>query len=112
MDLINRCAMVITPKKPYVDWANYTATSFETLKQLQHSAKVLLLPSAVYENSEPFLEEYAQALFEAELAAWTSDQKLWPSIRNADVFQKWFEVFFHALVVDFFENELIKEPYG
>jgi hypothetical protein len=112
MDLVNRCAMVIKPKEPYAEWANWSATSFEPLAELRRSAKVVLLPSTVFENRDAFLAEYAQTLFEIELAAWASNQKLWPPIRNAAVFQEWFEITFHALVVDFFEIELIKEPFG
>jgi hypothetical protein len=112
LNLVNRCAMTVKPKEPYAEWANRAATSFETLEELQRSARVVLLPPAVYEDREAFLAKYAQTLFELELEAWTSDRRLWPSVRNADVFREWFEVTFHALVVDFFGGELIEEPYG
>lgn len=111
MEVINRCAMVITPKVSYLEWANRVATSYETLEEMQRSTKVLLLPSAVHEDSEAFLLAHAEELFALELEAWTSDQRLWPQVRTAEVLQQWFEITLHVLVIDFSDDELGKEPY-
>jgi hypothetical protein len=111
MDVINRCAVVIKPKEPYVTWANEVATSYETLESMRQSAKVLLLPDAVYEDPDSFVQAQGVALFEMELEAWTENQQIWPPLRNVEVFKAWFDLEFHALVVDFNSDPLIKEPY-
>jgi hypothetical protein len=112
MEVVNRCAMVIKPNEPYLGWANRTATSYETPEDMAHTAKVILLPSSVFEDPETFLARHARELFEMELEAWLPDKRKWPAVRDSEVFQKWFEVTFHALVVDYWDADLIKEPWG
>ncbi len=111
MDVVNRCAMVIKPKEPYFEWANRVSTSYESLEDFQHTAKILLVPPSVFEARESFLRTHAQELFEMELVAWLPDQRWWPIIRDAEVFQQWFEISFHELVIDFADDEITKEPF-
>lgn len=101
MNVINRRAIVIKPKVPYLKPANRVATSYETFEEMQRSANVLLLPGTVHEDSEISLVARAEELFALELKAWTPDQCLWPWVHTAEILQWWFEITFHAFVIDF-----------
>jgi hypothetical protein len=112
MNVLNRVAAVITPKDPYLNWANATATSYETLESMKSGGKVLLLPVHAYEDRETYLKENYRRMLELELEAWTPDRKTWPKQIDYDTFRQWFDVKFYALVVDFEEDNLSIEPYN
>lgn len=112
MYLVNRSLILIKPKEPYVNWANSTAQSYETIDEIRESSKAILLPIDIYDNQEAFLEENFKVIFELELDAWLSDKRLWPRQIDYETFKKWFDVEFYSLVVDFSESELSRELYG
>lgn len=43
---------------------------------------------------------FDQDLFEAELEGWYTDPTLWPQDRTFRLFQTWFDVECHSVVVD------------
>ena len=52
MNLINRTALSIEPKQPYLDWANLVATSYESMEEMSSTSKIILLSDTAYLNQE------------------------------------------------------------
>jgi hypothetical protein len=110
MNVINRCAVTLKPKSPYIEWANQAAQSYETVEDF--SSKVLLLPSHWYDDQETFLTGHFRELLEMEMRSWVSNPRTWPPVSDLATFLQWFDVEFHPLVVDFTGEAFVVERYG
>jgi hypothetical protein len=112
MITINRTAIVVMPGQPFVDWlhrANPTSGEL-SLEDLRREPTVYLLPEC--ENGEAareYLEEVRGGIFEEQLNGWYRVPSLWPSRRDLDVFDRWFEWSYHSMVVDLCDDLLIHE---
>ena len=100
---INRGAIVVKAKQPYVDWANScddypTKTSIDDLRDDCHT---YLIPC--WEDDDEFeriLKRVVRGIFENELAGWTVDKSTWPNRRGYETFLKWFDVERHSMVFE------------
>ncbi len=115
MYMINRAVAVIKPKQPFVDWINSHPDSagFTTsLEEARQDCTAYLLPD-YDEDSEAksFIKDLSADIFEIELDSWYHDETTWPRKRDFQIFQKWFDVEIHSMVIDPYENEIVKEDY-
>lgn len=102
MRLINRAALLVRPKEPYVAWAkSIDAEAGELAKSLSEQTSVYLVAEdpAGEEESAP-LDQYFDQIFEIELEGWCTDPKRWPPHRDLATFLQWFEVQAHSMPVD------------
>ncbi len=112
MRLLNRTAVTIRPKQPYLDWANSFTDGGPTLQvaRAQTYGTAFLLPEAEFETEiEEWIAENATWLFEFQLSAWSDDEARWPADRGAKAFAAWFDVEIHDAVVDLAEADLETE---
>ena len=109
MDMINRSAIIVKPRKAYLEWAKQddaeglAESVFESLHEEPH---VYLLPE--YEDpgsQQEILQEFWPSLFEAMLAAWLRDPDGWPQKRTIEMFQEWFEIRMSSVVEDLHLDE-------
>ena len=107
--MINRSAIIVKPKQPYLEWAKQddaeglAESVFESLRTEPH---VYLLPE--YEDptsQQEVLEEFWPTLFEAMLAGWLRDPDCWPQKRTFEMFQEWFEIQMSSVVEDLYLDE-------
>ena len=99
---INRTAIVIRPRQPYLDWAaGVDDEAPEHAKGLEKRVSIYLVAEdpAGKEETAP-LEDYYEEIFETELAAWWTDEKDWPENLTLKMFQDWFEVTGESIVTD------------
>lgn len=95
MDLIDRVALIVTPRRRFLEWANGLpdAGSPLTIEEAKSLRTIFL---AAVDDLEPDLQDmidhYWEDIFEESLVAWTSDESLWPANRTAHVFRDWFQV--------------------
>jgi len=109
MRLLNRTAITIRPRQPYLDWANAFSDGGPTLQvaRARTYGTAFLLPEAEFESEvEEWIEENAGWLFEFQLSAWSEDESQWPGDRTAKKFAEWFDVEIHDAVVDLAEEDL------
>ena len=108
---INRAALVVRPRQPYLDWAaSVDAEAPEHAKALLNRVSVYLVaedPKGQEETSP--LENYYEEIFELELAAWYTDEDQWPKLRTLALFHEWFEAVGESLVVDLESNPIKTE---
>ena len=111
MDFINRSAVVLRPKRPYLEWARLDdaeGLAQSVFEALTHEPGVYLVPEwQEPEGMRRVLEEFWPALFDAMLNAWVTDQGLWPEGRTLEMFHEWFEVQTFDTVEDLYEDEAI-----
>ncbi|MGH8556654.1 MAG: hypothetical protein ACRESZ_04170 [Methylococcales bacterium] len=101
--MLNRSALIIRLKQPFVDWinaANINPENVVTLRDANQENTVYLVEAEDPEELEEWLELNYDDLFEEELYGWTTDPALWPQDRSLDFFQKWCGYELHSLVFD------------
>src|SRR5689334_4838949 len=112
MVLLNRSAIVVTPKQPFLDWLRSIdpANAELTLEDLGSEPTIYLLPMC--ENEEAmteYLSEVYGDVFEEELNGWHTDDSVWPRDPSFVMFGQWFDYRFHSMLVDMCEEPLAEE---
>jgi hypothetical protein len=111
MRAINRCVAIVKVKQPYLDWANSLPdpTAGMDLASLNDDSHAYLLPEIeMMEDQVEILAVFYGEIFENELAAWCTDQKTFPKKRSLRMFEQWFDVELHSLVLDLIDDEQLK----
>jgi len=111
MYAVNRSAIVIKMKQPYLDWTNSLPDSDKmTLDQLNRENNIYMIEE--YETPahlEKIVKSIYSDIFEEELNAWHRDMETWPKNRDYKTFQKWFEVEAHSMVFDMLDQDVEEE---
>lgn len=108
MQTINRSALLVRPKEPYLTWAANVDDGAEDVDVLSGKTSVYLVAQDPDEREESApIEDYSGMIFEAELEAWYTDENRWPKVRNHATFLEWFDVEAKSLVWD-----LERSPIG
>lgn len=112
MDVLNRSALLVRPKEPYISWAE----SFEDTDTVVPSEEgpreytIYLVPEVMDDRDfELFLRKNYRKIFEHELAAWMVDESTWPVTRDYKTFRQWFDIECHSVVCDLSNEELLGE---
>lgn len=103
MELVNRIALVVTPKRRYAEWTRSVAPDTPRLEpeQLKGLATVFLVEALDEEpEMQAVIDEHYDEVFEYMLEAWTSDESLWPPNRTPHVFRDWFDITLQDLLFD------------
>ena len=114
MDVINRAVAIIGPRQPYLDWATGISEPGDdvTLDELRTDCTAILIPDFdTPAESEAFIAGLAGELFEMELEAWDRDPATWPEDRSYKVFQEWFDVEIHSIVLDASDDNITREAF-
>ena len=114
MKLLNRSAFAVTPKQPFVDWANSLEQDDEGLNQTlsleehQREGTVYLIDEVESDTDfDAALAAHWVAIFENELAAWDEMADAWPEPRSQELFNKWFEVKPQVMALDLASQPLM-----
>ena len=112
MESINRTAVVIKPKQPFIDWINSIPDEKIdfTLEQISADNITFLIPQ--YDNledSKKYIEKRFDQIFEWELFGWIVTEDLWPQKRTWKTFQDWFSIEINSEVFDLVDGEIEKE---
>lgn len=112
MKIVNRSALLVRPKDPYVHWANSfdDAETILSLDEHREGCTVYLVQEVMDERGlGRILKRHYENIFEYELAAWMADESTWPSRRDYKTFVEWFDVECHSVVCDISNEELLTE---
>jgi len=112
MGVINRGAIVIKPRQPFLDWLRALPDPdlTITLEQVREDSSLYLLPDwDSHEGLQRFLTQCCADIFEQELAAWSKDASTFPENRAWPVFRDWFDVEAHSMVVNLMDGPLIDD---
>lgn len=100
---INRAALIVRPRQPYLDWAaSLDEEAPELSRELVKRVSVYLVGEDPKEQAETApLENYFERIFEMEFEAWSQDEQQWPPTPwTLAMFHEWFEAVGESLIVD------------
>jgi len=106
---LNRSAIVVTPKKPFLDWIRDVDPSNRelTMAELESDPSVYLLPSLSFDHEiVDHLKKSCADIFEQELESWDREEESWPKDRSFAVFQRWFDYSIHTMMFDLADEPL------
>ena len=88
--MINRCAVIVRPKQPYIDWATGLDDS-SMVPTDDDEQTVYLIPEYDVEGMAQ-LSEACEIIFDSELEDWHLIIEDWPANRTFAMFREWFEI--------------------
>jgi hypothetical protein len=97
---VNRNAVMIKPKQPFLDWLRKIHFPKEPPALRQEPAIYLLPEYESGKEAEIFLKQNFDRIFCSELWGWDLDEKNWPANRTYKMFKEWFDVKMQCLVYD------------
>ena len=108
--MINRAAVILKYKAPFIQWVNdadpYKDNPGITLESENKDCTVYLILEDDAENLEEWISLNFKQLFESEIEDWYTDESLWPKNRNRKLFDKWFDVECHSVLIDTVEGKI------
>jgi hypothetical protein len=108
MSMLNRSAIVLVPKQPYIDWSKAVFEDDVAFNPEESDAlPVFLGPEVNYvKEIHSFVDKHFAWFFEHWLESWCTDEALWPKRRTRRMFHEWFDVRAHSWVED-----VVEVPY-
>lgn len=109
---INRNALVIEPKQPFVDWINSCPETSRKIKleEMRSDCAVFLIPLSDYEH-EDWLKENYMAIFAFHLDGWYRNSEIWPKDLSFENFKRFFGYRYASSVLDCEFGWLEKEDF-
>lgn len=112
LPMVNRCAVLLSPKPPYVAWANSLdddGPRFEDVDDPNDDPRqVFLIPDVDQPGqAAAFVDKHFNMFFEEWLESWCTDPSMWPQRRTRRMFREWFEVRIFELVHDTVDEPLV-----
>jgi hypothetical protein len=107
---LNRSALVIKPKQPFLDRLNRAdpTSSALSLGELVREPAIYLIPECdTEEDVADVLGELCERIFVEQLAGWFTNSTTWPQDRGFDVFCCWFDYQNHSMLIDLCDEPLI-----
>ena len=59
--------------------------------------------------SEHYYDKRYKQLFESEIEDWYTDESLWPKNRTRKLFDEWFDVDCHSVLIDTVDGKIIDD---
>ncbi len=112
--LLNRTAVTIIPRQPYIDWANSIDDNWPKydLDEPDNEYTVYLIDETGDNTAaRRIVQRHCAFIFEYELAAWCVDEDTWPPKRDWRTFKQWFEVQINSMVIDLGKRLLLIEEF-
>ena len=110
MKTINRTVLILTPKQPFMDWANRFEEGTSEAEPVSTHHSAYLIPEKYDEsNFRTYLKKNFSTIFEEELYSMITDAELWPQKRDYKTFNEWFDTHACDTVFDLSDESLIKE---
>jgi hypothetical protein len=89
MEIMNRSAITITPKQPFIDWTNALTPEFPMEINVLGESHTYLT-NLDFDNAEKHIKKYCKEIFEEELFGIWTDQNDWPKKLDYKTFCDWF----------------------
>lgn len=111
--MLNRSALLLRYKEPAVRWINEVDPNpgprAITLDDVNEDRTVYLIDDQVADTPEQlrrWLRRHFRRLFESELSAWYVYPELWPNKLTLKLFDEWFTMECHSVVLDTLDSRI------
>jgi hypothetical protein len=98
--MLNRSAVAVIPKQPFLDWLNAVDDEGQLTLAAMQKTLYLVPDYEDPEDAEKVLRKVCDEIFCRELFSWHTDESVWPRNRSLLVFKQWFDVEHFDLVED------------
>ncbi len=105
MKIVNRGYILVTPKQPFIDWAQKQDEEIELFGEVEPS--VYLIEEDFYDD-EPIIKANFKSIFYNELDAVSETDDDYPSI-DLETFMTWFDVKLGSSVFDTQSSDLKRD---
>ena len=113
--MLNRAALILRYKQPFVDWINAADPSPSshtlTLAEVNQEHTVYLVEVEDEDELTGWLGRHHRELFEEELSGWYTDPALWPRDRSLEMLKESCSLELHTVVVDTGESPLREDEF-
>ena len=99
MEIVNRSAITINYKKPFIDWSNALIPEFDMSEQMLGESTTYLVKGD-FDNADKLIKKYFKKIFEEELEGQWTDVNDWPQKRTFRLFEEWFSYSISDLVIE------------
>lgn len=108
--LLNRSALVVRPRQPFVDWlARLAPEEGLNLAELRQQGNVYLIDEVAEESDfAAALESGWKLILENEFAAWDETGTLWPAPLEPALLEEWFELEPQIMAFDLSAQPLLR----
>lgn len=111
MKMLNRSAISVQLKQPFVDWVNSLDEGGDeqvNLDEVNLEATTYLIPELEDEDAlKDFIDERYFALLENELLSWEDNESCWPAEISRTLFDEFLEVKLSFMVFDLDEQAVL-----
>jgi hypothetical protein len=108
--VINRAALILRYKQPFVDWINAAdpspASHLVTLDEVNSERTVYLIEVEDEPELASWLKRHYSEIFDEELFGWYMDPKLWPEDRSLKRLKEWCRFELNTVVIDFGDSPI------
>ena len=115
MKRVKRTAVIVIPKKPYINWANSVDDSNVKLGDNPTTEHTIYSVEDITDyvvDTVEIIKPHFEFIFMEELNSWHRLESDWPSNRDLETFLEWFEIQIHSLVLDLPRGKLKTERYA
>jgi len=105
---INRCAIILKPQQPFVDWYfNLNPEDELDFEEEIKETNIYLVDDKI-DDVEKWLRKKFDKFFMMELGEWCLNKKEWPQKRNYKMFKLWFRVETSEVIYDLEKKPVLK----
>ncbi len=100
---INRAALIVRPKQPYVDWANSVDNDGPRaiLQELRTDPSIYLVETIdLLEDFDLLIDDTWEWIFREQLNGWMRDADLWPEGLTREMYLEWFDCELSTMIRD------------
>jgi len=105
---INRSALVLKPKKPFIDWIKNLDDQFEKNEIIEDPDIYLLPDFEEVQQMVNWLKKNYDMIFIDQMNNWYTDETLWVTNRTFKLFKEWFDFSLHTMILDTVEQSIKK----
>lgn len=110
MRIVNRVAISVVPKEPFMAWMRAIAGNApEADASADEFATIYLVDERDVFDPQKLLRKHYAMIFEEQLDSWHRDETAWPSRRTFAMFCKWFDATVAEMVWDLGKQPLEAE---
>lgn len=113
MEIINRSAAVIKPKKIFTDMLRSIKAIPTSFCNMRKDCNVILIPDFdTQDDAVDYIRNNYQKLLRTELRDWLEEKDINELLANVSysIFRMWFDIEVHQTVRDAMEGNLVDEP--
>ena len=108
-DNVRRSAMVIKPKKPFIDWLSSIDPEDKNIDLSKDTDVYLLRDFEEVEQIERWLFKNFDEIFCDQMNHWYIDEEVWVKKRTFKMFKEWFDYSLHTMIWDTQEGLIKKD---